>query len=75
MAEQIVLIIVILLLSLIIFVQWMLHQKERTELLNRIMARDLGEYRAFSEDGVPIGKRENHVQQAIRRAEAMNQQD
>lgn len=58
--------LVIVCLSLIIAAQQLLHYKERESLYNRLMSRNLDEYKRASGKDAPAEKRESPHQRAIR---------
>lgn len=59
--------------SFVLLILWQMvqekrHAKERKELYDRLMARDLSDYRINAQQE-PLKKATNHVSEAIRRAE------
>ena len=58
--------LVIVCLSLIIAAQELMHYRERESLYNRLMSRNLDEYRRACSKEAPAEKRESPHQRAIR---------
>ena len=58
--------LVIVCLSLIVLAQQLLHYKERKDLYNRLMSRNLDEYKRVCSKDTTAEKRESPHQRAIR---------
>lgn len=58
---------VIVLLIGIIAIQNIIHKQERKDLYNRIMARDLAEYKTGGKRSVPCGIRKRAAEESDRR--------
>lgn len=66
----------VVILALCIVLQQLLHMRERKDLYNRIMSKDLGEYRANLEPKTKLKLRQNYLKTSMRQAyRAMYGQD
>lgn len=65
-----------LLLLQMVYIFWSayMHQKERQDLYNRIMAGSLYDYHT-GENRTPIGKRPNFLEEALKKQERLAQMD